>query len=646
MKGNKILNIICDYLNRKKRYQLSIKFFTFLSEYDFHYVVFLSEVFSSIGNSLDTIKLIAPLLQKNPHVFCLIYQEACSLLQLKRYDLAGTLARSLVQMIPESFEAWLLLIEIYFYSKKYEAALVTLNITPINIKTPFDNGFAFLQEKLIDPSIITNPKEKGTSDYFQFNIDITTPDFHHTKLNDEYKYIQQDYLEDNKKREEVFNQLPGSKFQGNELKLYSMLVKIEREISWEKLLMLRANLFLLDESSLNSLTNLKGKETLLSQSLKPTSAVLNQKQQSKIEDYDIYDEKDSYTTNEKSQSELKLFPGCDPQYKHHQKALEILNKKKPLDNNDVLNETDEEDSDKEHELPSFLKPEEDYKKAISGQILAKKEDSSIFINPPETLSMEERFIIPVKPIKINKNLENLLNKKLLSPKETEKEPNTHELSIRNINKTAEGVAFENSLDFSKKRLCSKLADGLFSALYDDLNALYEWSQEEYQKQVKFRKKKPNSNEEDEDEEENEGKEEEEEEYIEDLKISGKIWVLRGVLAQRLLRNRFAETAYRKAVEKGFSLFAWKQLLSIYLEIENFKAALVCIAELLDELENQGVENFIFLPKWMEEAILQIISKAGYKGLANLLSELNLDDPSINELIKDAVYWKVEGSASV
>ena len=74
--------------------------------------------------------------------------------------------------------------------------------------------------------------------------------------------------------------------------------------------------------------------------------------------------------------------------------------------------------------------------------------------------------------------------------------------------------------------------------------------------------------------------------------------------------------------------------------------MVCIAEILDELENEGVENFVFLPRWIEEAILEIISRSGFKGLTNLLSELNLDDPSINDLIKEAAYWKVEGSGSV
>ena len=679
VKGNKLLNIVCEYLNRKKRYQLAIKFFNVLADYDFHNVVFLSKIFNSIGNNLDTIKLIAPLLQKNPHVFCLIYQEAYSLIQLKRYDLAGKLSRSLIQLIPESFEAWLLLIEVYFYSKNYEAALLTLNIAPVNMKKSYFNGFSpITEEKVAESGILTEPKEKGDSDYFPFNLDVDTPDFRYTKLNDEYKYIQQDFLEENKKQEEILHKLPALAYRDHELLLYRVLVKIEREISWENLLLLRAKLFLMDEAS-NSLNfekntqkNTRNFANLSSNfpSNFPSNLAnfqnlqKNEKNSTKIEDYEIYEEKPeesvvfapSHAMNEQSFNELKS--AGDSLLKGHQKALEILHRKNQLENHEILHETDEDDSDKEHELPSFLKPEEEKKAKIleipekkdqefSGEMSQSQVPANIVIFANE--GNEERLVIPVRPLKIGEISENP-EKNHKKSDELEKELNSHELSIRNITKKTciEGVAFENPLlDSSKKRLCSKLTDSLFEALYEDLNALYVWSQEEYLKNSKKKKmKKIPDSDENEEEFENKEEDEEDEEYIEDLKISGKVWVLRGILAQRILRNRFAETAYRKTVERGFSLYAWRQLLDIYLEIENFKASLVCIAEILDELENEGVENFVFLPRWIEEAILMIISKAGYKGLTNLLSELNLDDTSINELIKEAAYWKVEGAANV
>lgn len=628
-----------------------------LAEWDFHNVVFLSHIFDSIGNSLDTIKFIAPLLQKFPHCFSLIYQEAYSLLQMKRYDLAGKLTWSLIQMIPEAFEAWILLMEIYYLSKNYDAALVTLNIAPVNPKKNFNNGFCYPTEEKVLLECLTEPKEKGHSDYFYFNFEVETPDFRYTKVNEEFKFVQNDYYEENRKKEDKIQQLTANKYTDQELQLYQMLVKIEKEISWEKLLILRAQLFLMEENTSKSF-NKNGFRQLPPKPIPKSS---------KMEDYEIFEENEGNfegTLGEIYQMPMSGISGqTDPFLKGQQKAQEILGKKKPIDTpNEVLNETDEDDSDKEHELPSFLKPEEDsmvntntklppgpnqsnpYNKKLE---YTEEMSQSIQVNyPAGSLSNDEKIIVPVKPVKVTDDIEILAKKKPKLSEKEEKELQSHELSIRNMTKKKgiDGVPFENPLlDFSKKRLCSKLTDSLFEALYEDLSSLYEWSHEEFVKQNKKNLKRQ-IEEEDEDYEPRE--EEDEEDYIEDLKISGKLWVLRGMLAQRLERNRYAETAYRKAVERGFSLFAWRKLLGVYLEIENFKAALVCMAEILDELENEGVESFIFLPKWIEEGILHIISKVGYKGLTNLLSELNLDDPNINDLIKEAAYWKVEGAASI
>jgi hypothetical protein len=53
----------------------------------------------------------------------------------------------------------------------------------------------------------------------------------------------------------------------------------------------------------------------------------------------------------------------------------------------------------------------------------------------------------------------------------------------------------------------------------------------------------------------------------------------------------AERAFRNAIEKGFSLHAWYRLLNIYSETLNPKACLVCIAEILDQAEDEGIEIF-------------------------------------------------------
>ena len=113
----------------------------------------------------------------------------------------------------------------------------------------------------------------------------------------------------------------------------------------------------------------------------------------------------------------------------------------------------------------------------------------------------------------------------------------------------------------KKRLCNKI-DKLFMMLYEDLNLLIEWENEE---KKKSQEKRPDL-----------------------YNYSGLVWVHRGILAERLCRKRLAERAFRNAIEKGYSLYAWTALLKIYSETFNPKACLVCRAEILDQAEEEGI----------------------------------------------------------
>ena len=73
-----------------------------------------------------------------------------------------------------------------------------------------------------------------------------------------------------------------------------------------------------------------------------------------------------------------------------------------------------------------------------------------------------------------------------------------------------------------------------------------------------------------------------------MPYSGKVWIRRGVLADRLCRSRFAEQAYRHSIDKGFSLFAWSRLMALYMESGNPKAVLICVAEILKMFKDDGV----------------------------------------------------------
>lgn len=90
---------------------------------------------------------------------------------------------------------------------------------------------------------------------------------------------------------------------------------------------------------------------------------------------------------------------------------------------------------------------------------------------------------------------------------------------------------EQALDqeYRKKRLCYKV-DKLFTILFEDLNLLCDWENDEKRRGTT------------------------------DKQQAGILWIHRGILAERLNRKRLAERAFRNGIEKGFSLYAWSRLL--------------------------------------------------------------------------------------
>ena len=129
-----------------------------------------------------------------------------------------------------------------------------------------------------------------------------------------------------------------------------------------------------------------------------------------------------------------------------------------------------------------------------------------------------------------------------------------------------------------KRLSTKI-DGLFLALYDDLNLYYHWENEDRNTQGLLNRNgntDPHSL---------------IDYLIADYKYTGKLWLQRGILGERLCRKRFAEKAYRTCIEKGFSLYAWYRLLCIYADTFNPKACLVCVAEIIDQAMDDGIRQF-------------------------------------------------------
>jgi hypothetical protein len=164
---------------------------------------------------------------------------------------------------------------------------------------------------------------------------------------------------------------------------------------------------------------------------------------------------------------------------------------------------------------------------------------------------------------------------------------------------------------------------IFNAMNFDLKTIYEWQKESsdiFAVHAAQSKKEQNS----------------------DIPYSGDLWIRRGALSERLLRNRQAERAYRYVVDKGFSLFSWYRLMVIYTKAGNPKAVLVCIVELLKQMENEDV-FFESLPPWIDILLGKLCKGCGFKQIFSLGEEIGIKKvPALFTAVERLKYWRTDG----
>mmetsp|Transcript_3213 Transcript_3213/g.4893 ORF Transcript_3213/g.4893 Transcript_3213/m.4893 type:complete len:167 (-) Transcript_3213:15-515(-) len=162
---------------------------------------------------------------------------------------------------------------------------------------------------------------------------------------------------------------------------------------------------------------------------------------------------------------------------------------------------------------------------------------------------------------------------------------------------------------------------------------------------------------------------------------GALTLQRAILADRLQRKKLAEKNYRKCVDEGSSLFGWWRLLEYYHKTEQPKATLVCLAEILDRAEEEGVirwENgevqqqpdanaklkpsktpsstdrdevrqhpqtrYGRYPAWIEKVCAQLVCKLGYSQVMKFAREVEVLDQKHLVVILGRVksFYKSEG----
>ena len=68
-----------------------------------------------------------------------------------------------------------------------------------------------------------------------------------------------------------------------------------------------------------------------------------------------------------------------------------------------------------------------------------------------------------------------------------------------------------------------------------------------------------------------------------------------------------------------------------------------MAEILDQAEEDGVEQFIRFPAWIEEVLHDLIASNGIKTIIRLVKEMELEDcKALTDAIEKAYEIKIEG----
>ena len=177
-----------------------------------------------------------------------------------------------------------------------------------------------------------------------------------------------------------------------------------------------------------------------------------------------------------------------------------------------------------------------------------------------------------------------------------------------------------------RRIQNEVTVDLLNMMNLDLKTIYEWQKESSDIHAVHAVRAANNR----------------KEQIIDIPYSGELWIRRGVLSERLLRYRLAERAYRYVVDKGFSIFAWHRLMKIYTKAGNPKAVLVCIVEMIQQME---IESVVFecLPPWIEVLLAKLCKGCGFKQISSLGEEVGIKKvPALIKALENLRYWKTDG----
>lgn len=516
-----LLSEIVVYMRKQRRMNEIVDFIGQFTEENPELVWLVWDALFDIGETKEAIMLLARNLKIYPMLAPLLLKQAEAFLKYEYYEYGLKIAKIWVNLIPESFEAWLLLAKTYFHMRMFKESLIILDIAPY-----FDDPV--VDQKYPDSSKLarTNPKKQDSALFHsEIMINPSNPDFKQIQKEEEEERFFLT-LEETKETLDKLVESNSKTWSEWENKSYELLVQLEKELSWGNLLEVKNEVFLNESEQGFSIDN-------------PfLTAHFTKAQQTT--DSDISKKKTNF----------------DDSSKFNLRSRKLREEQEEVKENKTVNQG-----------------------PTPAQDLSSRKKKQTYL---EEATVEDKQVTFVS---------------LHSDKEID------------------GI-YQNRSKLQRKRIMNKI-DGLFMRLYRDLNLLIDWETEEQQK---IKTKNPNL-----------------------FNYNGIIWVHRGILAERLQRTKLAEKAYRSAIEIGFSSFAWYRLLKIYSSTLNPKAWLVCIAEVLDQAERDGIHHFPKLPDWIGQTLYELISVNGLHKMVQLIKEMEIDDcKPLIEGLRSAQFWGING----
>ncbi|CDW88693.1 clathrin-coated vesicle protein [Stylonychia lemnae] len=549
-------------LNAKYQFEL---FILLVQDEDPLIVTHMSDVFLSIDKNKESILLLADKIKEYPYLVPLLLKQAQAFIKSEYFEYALKLSKICVDLCPESFEAWFQLAEVYFHMKKIKMSLIALDIAPYYADADYVQ-----KTELINDYEFTKPKSKKTSDMHPYLM-VAPQKIDYRKSGEDpgqllnwfmkgeepTPYIGDMTREDQEMLKKLMR-VNSVQLTSCEKRCYDLLVKIEKEISWDTLLKIKSATFL-DESENPIYDNpfyyaqFSGTQT---KKIRSSGTSRNQRNMMDESIAEIQSQAEKFT-NKRRQVE------------------KIQNSKI-----DTIAEEEKSDIDDKDDSPIPAKHNGNNQASYKKQ----RRKSNL-----DLATVEDKQITFIS-----------------NHSEEDKNDDQEESESDRVIEQAQ------EQEYRKKRLCLKI-DKLIQLLFDDLNLLCEWENDE---------KKRGSN---------------------DKQQAGILWIHRGILAERLNRKRLAERAFRNGIEKGFSLYAWSRLLKIYADTYNPKACLVCMAEILDQAEEDGIEHYHKFPAWLEETLHDLIASNGIKTIIRLVKEMELEDcKALTDAIENAYDLKIEG----